>query len=136
RTHNPFGYCRPVVSVWTEAAVPVAVKLTGLLTAPATSATTVFVPGVEPSVQLPSAATPSEPVVTTTVVAAGPEGMVMRPSPAVTRNVTGTLAIEAGASAAIGGTCSTSARCPGLISCTDGAAPTAVPTAAVWGSAE
>src|SRR6184192_1717865 len=97
---------------------PVAVKFIGLPSAPGTSATTAFAPGVELSVQLPSAATPSKPVVTTSVVPAGPLGTVMLP-PALTRNVTGTPAIGAGASAAIGGTCSTSAGWPGFISCTD-----------------
>src|SRR5207237_9685807 len=117
-----------VVGCWRNSTLPtgataLAVKLIGLPSAPGTSATTAFAPGVELSVQLPSAAMPSKPVVTTSVVAAGPAGPVMLP-PALTRNVTGTPAIGAGASAAIGGSCSTSAGWPGFISCPDREAAT------------
>src|SRR5437016_9718095 len=129
-----------VVGCWRNSTLPtgataLAVKLIGLPSAPGTSATTAFAPGVELSVQLPSAAMPSKPVVTTSVVAAGPAGTVMLP-PALTRNVTGTPATGAESSAVIGGMCSGSAGWPRFISCTDGATPTAVPTGAVCGSAE
>src|SRR5437588_11009317 len=125
-------------SIRVAGTAPVAVNVTALASAPGTSAITVFVPAVGPSVQLARVATPSEFVGTTTTVgppgAAG--GATMLPLPAVTRKVTGRPAIGAGASAAIGGMCLKSAGCPGLISFTDGAAPTAVLTAAVCGSAE
>src|ERR1700704_4017523 len=46
---------------------PVAVNVTGLPTAPATTARTVFVPGVAPSVQRPRVATPLPSVTTVSV---------------------------------------------------------------------
>jgi hypothetical protein len=102
-------------------AVAVAVNAT-VLPAPATAAWTVFVPGVEPSLQLPSVAMPLVSVVRTTVEAPVPPRAAMLPPPP-TWNFTVAFAIGCGAISSVG--------LPRSITRTDGGAATRVPDAAV-----
>ena len=101
-----------------DAAVPEAVKLTGLPVRPLAVAVTVLllVPAVGPRVQLVAVAMPDELVVTV----AGPAGTTV-PPPAVTAKVTCTPAIGFD---------------PASVTLTDGGALTAVPTVALWLVAE
>ena len=71
--------------------VAVAVNVSGLPLAPIWRAVTVFVPRVEPSVQLPSAATPLPSVLTLTgpAVPTPPPGAVIEPPPDPTAKVIG-----------------------------------------------
>src|SRR6266550_1565101 len=90
-------YCSECLYARIGAAIAVAVNVTGLPAAPATTACTVFVPGVAPSVQLARVAIPLALVVRTTVAPAGPPGpAIVAPLPPVTWNVTTAFAIGCG----------------------------------------
>src|SRR5439155_18759251 len=117
--------CPIVRSAAEEVAVNVTVSF-----APGATTCTLFVPGAEPSVQLPSLARPLGSVVRTTVEPPVPMGGVMLPPPETTSNLTVAFAIGCGG---IGGTWF---GLPGSSNCTEGGAPTTCPGVPTWGSAE